>query len=66
MCSTIFSDHPLRLLQKNAGLLGLFHFLSALSLRMAALNRGGSDIFFREADKICTLETNFAKVPDKK
>ena len=40
MWSTIFPDHPLWLLQKNARLLGMFHFLSALSLRMAALNRG--------------------------
>ena len=66
MWSMIFPHHPLWLLQKNAGLLELFHFLSALSLRMAALNRGGSDIFFKEADKICTLQTNLAKVPDKK
>lgn len=36
----IFPDHPLWLLQKNARLLGMFHFLSPLSLRMASLNRG--------------------------
>ena len=40
MWSMIFPHHPLWLLQKNARLLGMFHFLSALSLRMASLNRG--------------------------
>ena len=69
VCSMIFPDHPLWLLQKNARLLGMFHFLSALSLRMAS-KKPTQFVPFRQILQRCQTKNepfglHFAKSTDK-